>query len=167
MADYTIRFGKWFAGSTPVNAKKSSLVFTEGEATLTVRYKTVGPDGNSYSASVVVATGLSQPMSVAMNETELVITLATTAAGAADSSKNTFALISAAINGLGGALEAVYSGSGKLAANAAEANLTDGKFATVSGCAILIDIAGVHYTCDKAVSKFTTDGWKSATPATV
>jgi len=164
MTDYTIRFAKWFGTSTPVNAVKACLVLDGASETLTIKAPLVGTEGNDYSVEVVVAKGNSKALSAAYVGSKLTIALGTDGSGDPDDAKNTFALISAAVNAAG-SLVVTASGVDLLDAAVTEDALAGGQYATKTGCATLINIAGVHYTSEGGVDMYSTNGWKSATPA--
>lgn len=124
---------KWFAEAAPVNAKSATASIGSGaNGTVTITYDLKGTEGNSFEAAVVVATGNNKDMSAALVNGVVTVTLGTDASGDADATKNTAALIAAAINALDG-FSAVSSGTGATAiASATEDNVpfTGGQFGT-------------------------------------
>ncbi len=79
-----------------------------------------GEFGNALSVEVVEGTGVDTAMSVALDDTKITVTLGTDADEELDSTKNTAALIAAAIDLLE-PVSAEYSGNGSAALIAAEA----------------------------------------------
>ena len=96
----------------PANISASVVI---GGITLTV--VAPGTAGNSWTAEAVLAAGNSQPMSVALVDTDITVTLGTGIAGAIDPTKNTVALVAAALTSLSGVSVAI-SGTGSISVTA-------------------------------------------------
>lgn len=157
----------WFHGA-PQNAKKANVKFEDGVVNkeIVIEYDLVGTEGNDYSVEIVAGVGNSIDLSAVLSGTKITITLATTAAGALDATKNTAKLIVAEINKIEN-FTATMNGTGALAYAAAitESDLTGGQYATpcnASSAVIVID--NTIYFTDKPCSLVTTDAWYSAAP---
>ncbi len=75
---------------------------TDAASYVDVTVDTPGPAGNDYSIEVVLGSEADQPMSTAVDGTEVTVTLGTDAGGDPNPTKNTADLVAAAIDALAG-----------------------------------------------------------------
>ena len=125
---------KWFAETTPVNAKAASTTIGSGDnGVVTITSDNIGTEGNSYTIAVTVSEATSAALAVDITGTDIAVTLGTDGAGAADATKNTAELIAEAISALSG-VSASYSGTGATAISSAVAkkSLAGGQYGTVA-----------------------------------
>jgi hypothetical protein len=79
MTEYTQLLKKYFAETTPQNAKKASAVIGSGEnGTVTVNYDIVGTSGNEYTLEVAEGVGVNTAMSAVLTGKDILVTLGTT-----------------------------------------------------------------------------------------
>lgn len=103
----------------------SAVIGSGDNGTVTVTVAAAGRAGNTYTIQLVTAGNISANMSVALNGSQLVVTLGTDAAGALDPAKNTATLVAAAIDALA-PFTAVASGTGATALDEQEAQFAGG-----------------------------------------
>lgn len=113
----------------PKNAKPATYVIGTGDNTITVTYGHT-TQGNGYKLAIVVASGNTKPLAAAFATDTLTITLATNGVGAADDTKNTYALVAAKIKTVAG-FDATVAGTGIISAEAAADEFTDGQEGTI------------------------------------
>jgi len=156
---------KWFASSTPTNAKYASVDIGSGDnGVVTVTSDTLGTEENSYTIEVVEGSGNNVDLSATFEDEAIVVILGTDGVGALDDTKNTATLIAGAIDDLTG-VSAVASGTGATAFTAAisEKSFDGGSYAVETHeSAFMIDGSTI-YIAENPVSKFDTDGWKTGT----
>lgn len=110
---------KWFDEATPINyvAHASTTIGTGTNGTVTVTHN---DQITSDKIEVKVATSASAALAAAYASGKITVTLGTDASSAADATKNTATLITAAINGITGKKwTAVASGTGASAISTA------------------------------------------------
>ena len=157
----------WFSG-TPVNARAASISIgsgTNGKVTITAPL--VGTEGNSYSVTVSTSGASGCDMSATISGMDITVVLGKTGTSL-EATKNTATLIAAAIDALEG-VSAVASGTGadSISTAADKTNFTGGQYATPAKTKSIIVISGTWYIATKPVSKWTTDGWYSASPSLI
>lgn len=87
-------------GSWPTRTAASVALGAGADGTVNAALVEPGADGNAYTVEVVLSGSPSAPLSVALVDTALTVTLGTDGAGAAAPAKNTALLVAAAINAL-------------------------------------------------------------------
>lgn len=89
----------------------SATIGSGGNGVVSITVDAAGNPGNLYTVTVAAGVGLSQALAAAVVGTAITVTLGTDGAGAADATKNTATLITAAVDGLAG-VSATASGNG-------------------------------------------------------
>lgn len=170
MFDFSVRpiAQKWFSATTPVNYI-SGLTTTIGSGdngTITI----VDNTAESLSVEVVVAGTANASLSAAFANSTITVTLGTDAESAADATKNTATLITAAINGIADATwVATKSGTGATAISAAvtkksfTAYETDGTPCPETGICLYNSATGTYYVCIGANNTTKNNNWRSFT----
>lgn len=152
----------------PLNATPASYVIGEAPNTLTIKYGT-DVQGNGSSLVIAVAEAKSTPLAVDYTDKVLTITLATDATVSPitpDDTKNTYALIAAAINDIDG-FTATAVGTGVIDTVAEADDFTDGHEGTVCVLpgTIIEKSATEWYICTAPNSKHDAN-WRKLTVAT-
>jgi len=159
---------KWFAAATPVNYV-SGLTTTIGSGdngTITI----VDNTAEALNIKVVIAGTANASLSAAFASGTITVTLGTDAVSAADATKNTATLISAAINGINNATWiATASGTGATAISAAitekalTAYDTAGTPCPEAGICLYNSATGTYYVCICANNTTKNNNWRSFT----
>jgi len=170
MFDFLVRTiaQKWFSAATPVNYI-SGLTTTIGSGdngTITI----VDNTAEALSIKAVVAGTANTSLSASFASGVITVTLGTDAESAADATKNTVALISAAINGIADATwTATASGTGAAAISAAVtekaliAYETAGTPCPEAGICLYNSATGTYYVCTSANNTTKNNNWRSFT----
>lgn len=153
---------KWFSEDNPVNTNSATNTIGSGDnGTITITVDKYGTEGNDYTVEVVIGDGASVDLSAELTDTNLVITLATDSEEAADDTKNTATLVTAAIEAIDG-LSAVASGTGATALSAAEESslFTGGTYATFAPIPNMLLKIGDYYYTNTDVNTIYDSNWK-------
>lgn len=168
--DYQIRplSQKWFKESLPVNYETglSTTIGAGANGVITIKDKTK----TSLKIVVSVAETGSAALAATYADGTISIVLGTDATPAADATKNTAVLITAAINGITSKTwTATYSGDGSTAIGEAiaskdfEVYVIDGTPCPESGLALYDNINDTYYVCVEAKNTTTNNGWRTFT----
>jgi hypothetical protein len=162
---------KWFAESTPVNAKQASAQIGSGtNGTVTIKYDIAGTEGNVYEVAVVVAEGKNKDMSAALANGVITVTLGTGADSNPAATKNTAKLIAEEISDIDG-FTATYSGEGTSSISQATTDnvaFEGGQYATfcpIGG--VWLYIGTTYYYCSKPCGRRTMDAWQTVAFTTI
>jgi flagellar hook protein FlgE len=118
----------------------ASLTTGTGDAAVTVTADTVGTTGNNITVTYAAGSGNNVALSAALSGNDITVTLGTDGSGSLDATKNTAALVAAAINGAAGSLitaSAGGDGSGAVTA-AAQTSLSGGLLSLDSELAVSV-----------------------------
>jgi hypothetical protein len=171
---YTQFYRKWFSGDTPVNAVKATATLTFTDVVVAAETVTIGDEVYEFvaaSGDIAVATNIPVVVGTTLTADNAVTKLAeainanseiatATANTTADTCVITYKLVGTEGNSIGVA-ETCTNASFGVDVDA----LSGGQYATPAMTSCFIIIGGVWYIADAPVSKWDTDGWKSATPA--
>jgi len=155
---------KWFSDATPKNYKDASTTIGSGDDGV-ITITSLDDITTDKSIEVVVATEVSEEMSVSYATDKITVTLGTDSEGVADDTVNTATLIAAEINKLSG-FTASVSGSGETAISEAveEKSFTAGQLGTpspVSGVALVS--SGTYYVCIAPDTTTKNTNWRQMT----
>lgn len=153
---------KWFPESTPVNYKPATATLGDGDnGTVTVAYDGIETDT---VIEIVLAEQASKPLSVAIADGTITVTLGTGAGGAADDAKNTAKLIAQEISKLDG-FTATYSGTGLTAIDTITTDdivFQDGNWGTPcpeAGVGFVSN--GTYYVCVRNDNSIYNTSWRT------
>ena len=157
---------KWFAEATPVNylTGLTTTIGSGDNGVITI----VDNTASALSIEAVVAGTANAALSVAFASATITITLGTDAESAADATKNTATLITAAINAVEDKTwTATASGTGATAISAAitkkalAAYTIDGTPCAESGVCLYDSATSTYYVCIEANNTTKNDNWRT------
>ena len=158
---------KWFSEATPVNYKVATATITaDDDETITVSADDIITD---VVIEIVVASAKSKPLSAALANDTITITLATTADDVvtADDTKNTLALIATEISKLSGFTAAASEVASVIdTATSADIEFEDGNNGTpCMQTGVVLQGSEYYYMCIKSDNTVFNDGWRRFTLA--
>ena len=155
---------KWFSEATPVNYIEglTTTIGAGADGVITITDNTA----EALSVAVVVAETANADLSAAFATGVITVTLGVNAESAADATKNTATLITAAINGIADKTwTAVASGTGATPISAAVTEKAliayhiDGTPCPEAG--VCLENSGTYYVCIEANNTAKNNGWRT------